>query len=407
MELDNLPANQELPILSAKLTYFDYRKQLPVFTELNNFTVKQSAADPFIMVHYSRQEFVRRVADAMQAVKSGSLENAQAIIKSLAEALNKHLKDLAGGTKEELEAAQEQLTRLIKDVEGEVTLAFAKQFSYDHWGIHYLPSLSNAHARQQCNNFKDPGVQKYGGKLFNTIKDDSEQIFINLPPPKHVFQQIQESDLYNDENLQYKPVQQAQQIIFQNPVQNNQNQPNMECFYNGGGGGGGCFSGDCEVALAGGRTKRVKDIQKGDQLKNSGQVVAVIKICGQDIQLLEVGSALRITPNHPLLWQGRWAKPHQLLEKQQARRCDSTDVVYNFVLDSGHTIEVGGVVCATLGHGLKGANVEHPYFGSAAVIEDLKKDRNWAAGFVVVSLSQFVRAKSGGQVCAISVPAAH
>lgn len=93
------------------------------------------------------------------------------------------LQDLKGELNA-LEAAKEQVTRIIKDVEGEVTLAFKRQTSYDQWGIHYLPSLMNAHARQQCNNFKDHGVQKYGGQLFNEIRDASEEVFMNLPPPK-------------------------------------------------------------------------------------------------------------------------------------------------------------------------------------------------------------------------------
>lgn len=40
-----------------------------------------------------------------------------------------------------------------------------------------------AHDAQQCNNFKDPGVQHYGGALFRDIRDDLDDIFIKLPPP--------------------------------------------------------------------------------------------------------------------------------------------------------------------------------------------------------------------------------
>ena len=37
-----------------------------------------------------------------------------------------------------------------------------EQEYYVKWGRHYLPSLARAHLLQQCNNFKDPGVQGYG-----------------------------------------------------------------------------------------------------------------------------------------------------------------------------------------------------------------------------------------------------
>jgi len=73
---------------------------------------------------------------------------------------------------------------LIKDIEGEVTLAFKRKESFEWWGRHYLPSLMNAHHYQYCNNFKDPGIQKYGGELYKNIKDDAEEIFCSLPPSK-------------------------------------------------------------------------------------------------------------------------------------------------------------------------------------------------------------------------------
>jgi len=37
------------------------------------------------------------------------------------------------------------LSDLIKDIEKEVTLAVGKDFSFAHWGRHYLPSLCHAH----------------------------------------------------------------------------------------------------------------------------------------------------------------------------------------------------------------------------------------------------------------------
>lgn len=36
----------------------------------------------------------------------------------------------------------------------------------------------------QANNFKDPGVQIYGGKLFQSLRDTADAVFLKLPPPK-------------------------------------------------------------------------------------------------------------------------------------------------------------------------------------------------------------------------------
>lgn len=50
---------------------------------------------------------------------------------------------------------------IAQDLSGQVKEALLKEY-YDKWGKHYLPSIARAHLLQQCNNFKDPGVQYYG-----------------------------------------------------------------------------------------------------------------------------------------------------------------------------------------------------------------------------------------------------
>jgi hypothetical protein len=47
------------------------------------------------------------------------------------------------------------------------------------------------------------------------------------------------------------------------------------------------------------------------------------------------------------------------------------------VLDNTHTIMINGVTCSTLGHELKGKNIEHPYFGTNKIVDDIKKMRGW------------------------------
>merc|ERR1712046_368512 len=73
---------------------------------------------------------------------------------------------------------------LVKDLDGQVKEAFSRWDWYNRWGQHYLPSLCRAHQLEQCNNFKDAGVQQYGGKLFQEIRDTADDIFNSLPAPK-------------------------------------------------------------------------------------------------------------------------------------------------------------------------------------------------------------------------------
>lgn len=85
-----------------------------------------------------------------------------------------------GEDDERLDLAKEYMGRILKDVEGEITLSFLKVEWFDTWGQHYLvnnfnnlrvdfylsilfiifqkPSLMNAHVKQICNNFKDHGI---------------------------------------------------------------------------------------------------------------------------------------------------------------------------------------------------------------------------------------------------------
>lgn len=77
----------------------------------------------------------------------------------------------------------EAMQALHQDLTGQVAEACSREDWYDKWGIHYLPSLMCAHLAQQCNNFKDPGVQHYGGDLFGELRDKADDIFCGLPPP--------------------------------------------------------------------------------------------------------------------------------------------------------------------------------------------------------------------------------
>jgi len=83
-----------------------------------------------------------------------------------------------------VESQDTYVADLLKDVEGQVAEACSKQEWFKKWGRHYLPSLMGAHLFQQCNNFKDPGVQHYGGELFMKLRDQIDDIFLALPPPK-------------------------------------------------------------------------------------------------------------------------------------------------------------------------------------------------------------------------------
>ncbi|CAJ1424824.1 unnamed protein product, partial [Effrenium voratum] len=101
------------------------------------------------------------------------LQDASAIIQAM-------IQEISRSPAKDAEAAK----GLLEDLEGQVSEALSREDWYKKWGIHYLPSLMFAHLTQQCNNFKDAGVQSYGGDLFQNTRDAADDIFLSLPPPR-------------------------------------------------------------------------------------------------------------------------------------------------------------------------------------------------------------------------------
>merc|ERR550532_1449990 len=105
---------------------------------------------------------------------------------------------------------------------------------------------------QQCNNFKDPGVQFYGGELFAQIQNVADDVFLSLPAPTPSAPQ-------RHGKAAAAPV-------------------NMARYYNQ---CGGCFDGFGIVKYADGSQRMVSEVQKGDMLLttsgDAAEVLCVIK----------------------------------------------------------------------------------------------------------------------------------
>merc|ERR1719414_2429869 len=135
---------------------------------------------PIILEESLRLDTASAIFDAMKLVQSSTgnmdytkLPDAQDLMAKLT---NRMLETKFMGNK--------KLEDLQTDVTGQITEALSKQEWLSKWGRHYLPSLGRAHLLQQCNNFKDPGVQHYGGSLYTEIREKADDIFLKLPAPK-------------------------------------------------------------------------------------------------------------------------------------------------------------------------------------------------------------------------------
>jgi len=125
-----------------------------------------------------RSRFVEVLRAAMEKYATTSTPEEDRLVAAQA------VKSLSGEAKKSTAASFASVEALIEDMDGQTSEAFSKMEFFLKWGRHYIPSLMLAHKLEQCNNFKDPGVQFYGGQLFHSVQEEADNVFDSLPPPK-------------------------------------------------------------------------------------------------------------------------------------------------------------------------------------------------------------------------------
>jgi len=166
----------------------------------------------------------------------------------------------------------------------------------------------------------------------------------------------------------------------------------------------GCIDGMCLVLMANGSIKRVRDVVKGDCVRAGNGRIAevrcvVVALCENSVNdLVELDGGLRLTPYHPVQLAGKWHFPGSLGDVV----LQSCPAVYNFVLSSEHSIMINGVACVTLGHGFTEPVVQHPFFGTSTVIQDLKALRqgtSFESGLIRFGPGCLMRDRETGLLC--------
>jgi len=183
--------------------------KLPQDTQACTSPVESCAS--LVEPHLCRAKFVDTMGHCMDAAGQAPVSSSS----SWLDAIRKHLSENAdvaenvlsryktdNVTEEQLKAVQGAMrllsedvrsssassstavASLLEDIEGQASEALSKVEYFRKWGRHYLPSLMFAHRLQQCNNFKDPGVQGYGSALFEEVRDRADENFNTLPAPK-------------------------------------------------------------------------------------------------------------------------------------------------------------------------------------------------------------------------------
>ena len=255
---------------------------------------------------------------------------------------------------------------------GQLVKAVSRSEWFEQWGSHYLKAISRAHQLERCITFKELSPQHYMSEELKIEQKRIEQIFCDLPAPEPSGYRYS----YSSNNTYSQPV-------------------SMQTYYVQ---DGGCFDGLGMVSMYDIKDekiyyKKVNEITEGDivycPLKKTKYAIVecVVRIkMMKFIKMCDLND-MKITPFHPIMKNDEWVFPNDVHESE----ITFMDYVYDFVLDSGHCVEINNTNVITLGHGFTSNDVvKHEYFGDK-IIDDLIKHSGWKNGFIDIEKFEFER----------------
>ena len=271
------------------------------------------------------------------------------------------------------DTVRQWIEAIATDFNGQIALSVEPQY-YTMWGLHYLLSITRAYELQQANNFKDASVQFYGGERFKTGLEEAYEAFLNVPMVRRSrggsaprLASLNTTQMFNTRN-------------------NN-----------------GCFAGLSTIQKDDGSFVCVNLSVPGDQLRlSNGQTGVVecimVSTIDEKTPLVEWSHDLWITEYHPIAaaqvhgCDPTWMFPIDHSTAPRIYRCNLK--VYSIVLATGPdgrrpsgalVMANGKAWVASLGHGVLDTPIlSHPYWGTEAVIEQLKQSPGYKRGIVWV-----------------------
>lgn len=296
------------------------------------------------------------------------------------------------------------IENIIFDFEGQVKEALnmtnegEKQDWFTKWGRHYLRSLCDAYDNEICNNFKDKGVSNFGGKLFNTLRDQISDIFDNMPPPKQTIKKSNQLSVMRGVFQSPRPLAPLQTMASYNTQYS-----------------GGCCARGSHILMKNGLLKKVEDLKYDDEvvtidiknrkfIESSSKIECVVNTKCDDNKeyMVELeggsGNKLKITPYHPVFsstfLHNKWVFPIDI-SVSIPKKIDCTDM-FTFVVKNRKSVVIEDFIFATYGHHLKSDIIEHDYFGTEKVINDLKQFNTYKFGYVHLKKNMFI--KNNGKI---------
>lgn len=318
----------------------------------NNAIIKSMSVD----IHKNRYDVINSIRKMINYNLSNLFDESYEIqmqIEDQIEELSKQTNDkLINGLLNNLKKTKEKNS-------GQINMAVTNPKYFNKWGKYYLDQVSRSLNNQQKPNFKDTGMP-FGGVTFEKLVDNTSDIFDSLPPPEP-------SLIYHAQSSQ-SPIVMA-------------NLNNIS---------GGCFDSNCRITMADGSSKILKDLNKGDKilscdLNNIPKIASIVCILEIRITLgirefVDLEGGLYITPWHPIKYNNEWVFPANIKEPI----IKSSDSIITLVLDNYHIGFINNYQCIMLGHNYKNGILNHPFYGSDAIVNTMKNHYGWESGKVIL-----------------------
>ena len=383
----NLVFNLDLSSKTDEL-YYDNLSEVELQLNPDKCLHMDTIIEPDIN-YFNEQVYRYKFMDIVQKCLEKKKYNDMSFVKLIDGLISEIKSDLALST-------NTYILNILQDLEGQVKEALNMSSEgqrndwYSRWGKHYLLSLQTAYSNELCNNFKDKGVSNFAGELFNTIRDEVSDIFDELPPPKSDVVQTRYSNSNgggSSRRVNSPPVSMSSY--------NSQS--------------GGCCAQGSLVKIRDNTYKKIENIRKGDQIVtidenfnySNSEIECIVKTkCDGNKELLVCLNNLKITCYHPIIDinnNKEWVFPLSIGHP------DIMDClfIYTCVVKNRKSIIVDNYVFATLDHNMKGNVIEHDYFGTEKVLNDLRSFNTYHTGLVCLTHDSFQRDIISGNVIKI------
>lgn len=349
-----------------------------VLIEPNNYSLDSSCLPT--MTRYKIMKTINYMIN--QTESSNNIKEASIYIKNVYEEIAK-LSDvfMSESDLRKIQAYMQDYESTDSNIGGQISLAFSRVDWFSKWGKHFARSIMNAYYYQQCNNFKDPGVQMFAGNLFTQIRTIADDAFCMLPAPKP------------SKNQYSRSYQMSGSVTSNHSVSA---PTNMSSYYNR---GGSCFDADGYVSMysddIGEYYLPVKSVKKGQEVKtisnghiSTTKIKCVVKSAVPNgiLPMCSI-SGMLITPWHPIIMRDQWVFPINVAEETNVH----IDYIYNIVLESSHVLFINNCPVVTLGHDFADPIVAHPYYGSQEIIKDLEQFAGWNDGLILLHEPMIMR----------------